>query len=127
MDNYLIGGLLILFGLSMYTETGNNLVNEEIAKKMIKDGAKVIDIRSKFEYDVGHYKNAIHIPIDELNEESTKKLDKNEVYIVYCNTGQRARKASEMMKKMGFKNVFYISGTYYTLIDKNNKDNKDKN
>jgi len=43
-------------------------------------------------------------------------LNKNKTIVVYCNTGQRARKASEEIKKLGFNKVFYIEGTYKSLI-----------
>ena len=43
-------------------------------------------------------------------------LNKNKTIVVYCNTGQRARKASEEIKKLGFNKVFYIEGTYKSLL-----------
>lgn len=35
--------------------------------------------------------------------------------IVYCNTGHRARMATEKLQSMGYKNATYISSTYRTL------------
>ena len=45
------------------------------------------------------------------------QINKNDGILVYCNTGQRARKAAEKLKKLGFKNVFYIASTYKTILD----------
>ena len=40
----------------------------------------------------------------------------NEGILVYCNTGQRARYASEQIAKMGYKKVYYIDGTYKSIM-----------
>ena len=34
----------------------------------LKNGALILDVRTKREWDNGHIKNAIHIPLNELNE-----------------------------------------------------------
>jgi len=39
-------------------------------------------------------------------------LKKNAGIVTYCNTGQRARSGAERLKALGFKNVYYIDGTY---------------
>ena len=76
----------------------------------------VLDVRSNLEYNLGHYPNAKHIPITQLEERAPKELpDVNARILVYCNTGQRARKASEILYGLGYKRVNYIAGTYTTL------------
>jgi rhodanese-related sulfurtransferase len=51
-----------------------------------------------------------------MTHERLNQLDKNKTYLVYCNTGQRARRAVEVMNQNGFKNVSYIAGTYLSLL-----------
>jgi phage shock protein E len=119
--NYLYLGLTtslisILSFLKYYTLSGVNLISSSKAKELIKKGAIVIDVRTKTEWNIGHYKKALHIPVSEINEKNLSKLNKNKTIVVYCNTGQRARKASEEIKKLGFNKVFYIEGTYKSLI-----------
>ena len=82
--------------------------------KKIKNGEikYVIDVRTKLEWDDGHYKDAKHIPIQEINAKNTNTLKKNAGIVTYCNTGQRARAGAERLKALGFKNVYYIDGTY---------------
>jgi phage shock protein E len=83
---------------------------------MITKGAKVLDVRSLAEYNLGHYNNAIHIPANELNEETLQnKIDKNDIIVVYCNTGTRARNATEKLHKLGYTYAFYIVETYMSL------------
>ena len=42
------------------------------------------------------------------------KMGKEEI-LVYCNTGQRARRAAEVLRKLGYKNVYYIESSYTSL------------
>jgi len=113
--------LILLFSfiaaLTAYTYTGKSLVSGKRAKEMIKSGKikAVIDVRTTFEYNVGHYPKAIHIPTNRINRKTTSKLPKKGL-LVYCNTGQRARRAAEKLRKLGFTDVYYIAGTYRSLF-----------
>ena len=111
--------LLIIFGLSLhiYTLTGIRLIPSQ-AKRLIEIGeiSQIVDIRTKTEYDLGHYPDSIHIPVDKINKDTVKVLDKNQPTLVYCNTGQRARYAANKLDKLGFKEVVYIDGTYNTIM-----------
>jgi rhodanese-related sulfurtransferase len=75
----------------------------------------VVDVRTKFEWDRGHYKGAKHIPVTSLKESKFKGVPKGTGILVYCNTGQRARSAADTIRGYGFENVFYIEGGYWTL------------
>ena len=100
-----------------YSVSGVDLITAKEAKKKIKNGEikYVIDVRTKLEWDAGHYKGAKHIPIQEINAKNISTLKKNAGIVTYCNTGQRARAGAERLKVLGFKNVYYIDGTYSQL------------
>jgi len=75
----------------------------------------VIDMRNHYEYEVGHFVNAIEIPSDTFREQlpmaaemMKDKKDKN--IIMYCTGGIRCEKASAYMLHHGFKNVFHLEG-----------------
>lgn len=99
-----------------YTFTGDNLLDAKQAKLMIRSGKikKVIDVRTMVEYRAGHYRGALHIPVDKINKKTTTELPKKGL-LVYCNTGQRARFAAEKLEELGFEDVYYIAGHYSTL------------
>lgn len=101
-----------------YTLTGIQLIEPNIAKTKISNNEikLIIDIRTKMEWNIGHYLNAVHIPLGTLNTNSISKEYKNEGILIYCNSGQRARVAAEKLKKYGFSKVYYIPGTYKTII-----------
>jgi phage shock protein E len=99
-----------------YTYFGENLVSSKDAKKMIRAGTikKVIDVRTIAEYRAGHYRGALHIPVNKINRKTTTELPKKGL-LVYCNTGQRARFAAEKLEELGFEDVYYIAGHYSSL------------
>lgn len=99
-----------------YTFLGANLVSAAQAKKMIRSGKikKVIDVRTMAEYRAGHYRGALHIPVNKINRKTTAELPKKGL-LVYCNTGQRARFAAEKLIELDFKDVYYIAGHYSSL------------
>jgi len=112
--------LLIAGGLTAalaYTYMGQNLVSSSEAKRLIKEGKikRVIDVRTVVEYRAGHYPKALHIPVDKINEKTTTELPRKGL-LVYCNTGQRARFAAEKLEELGFRDVYYIAGTYKGLL-----------
>ena len=106
----------VLATAAAYTYFGENLVSAAEAKKMIREGRikKVIDVRTITEYRAGHYRGALHIPVNKINRKTTTELPKKGL-LVYCNTGQRARFAAEKLEELGFEDVYYIAGHYSSL------------
>jgi len=105
-----------LAAAAAYTYFGENLVSSKEANRLIRIGKikKVIDVRTITEYRAGHYKGAIHIPVNKINKKTTTELPKKGL-LVYCNTGQRARFAAEKLERLGFEDVYYIAGHYSSL------------
>lgn len=70
---------------------------------VIKAGALVIDVRSRQEFEQGHFSTAVNIPIDQF-EARLKEVgpDKERPVIVYCHAGTRAAVAGEILKKNGY-------------------------
>jgi len=116
------GGIAALYtvyaGLRLYSLGGADLVSAKDAKRMINSGeiGTVIDVRTEFEYRLGHYPRARSLPVGNITASRVKGLNRERGILVYCNTGQRARKASEMLRELGFKKVYYIDGTYNSLL-----------
>jgi UPF0176 protein len=77
-----------------------------------------VDMRNYYEYEVGHFQNAIEIPSDTFKEqlpmaaEMLKELkgrdDKN--IVMYCTGGIRCEKATAYMIHNGFNNVYHVEG-----------------
>ena len=110
--------VVIILALRLYSLTGAKLIPPSQAKRLIESGeiTQILDIRTKVEYDLGHYPNSIHLPVNKISPETVKKLSKTAGTLVYCNTGQRARYAVNKLIKLGFNDVVYIDGTYDTIL-----------
>ena len=82
---------------------------------MENDDTIVIDMRNHYEFEVGHFENAIEIPSDTFREQlpmaaEMMKDNKDKNIIMYCTGGIRCEKASAYMLHKGFKNVFHLEG-----------------
>lgn len=77
--------------------------------KLIKDGATILDVRSKSEFSQGHVKGAINIPVDQLAN-NLKNLKKDEVIITCCASGMRSSSAKELLESKGYTKVFNAGG-----------------
>lgn len=103
--------------LAAYTFTGRGLVSSADAREMIRSGhvVDVVDVRTLAEFNAGHYRGAMHIPANDIDEQTTAALPRRGI-LVYCNTGQRARFAAEKLRALGFGDVYYIAGHYTSLL-----------
>ena len=116
----IITGIYTIYAsLRYYSLSGYNLISCIEANKYIKNRKikHIIDVRTQLEWDYGHYKKSIHIPIQNINKNilNRKISNKNDGILVYCNTGQRARNGAEKILSYGYKNVYYIDNTYDCL------------
>ncbi|HUQ66929.1 MAG TPA: rhodanese-related sulfurtransferase [Flavitalea sp.] len=91
-------------------------VNPEQFNHLTDDpGTVVVDMRNHYEYEVGHFKNAIEVPSDTFREQLPMSADmlgndKNKNIIMYCTGGIRCEKASAYLLHQGFTNVFHLEG-----------------
>ncbi len=96
------------------------MISPEKARKLLnqKKIDLILDVRTKVERDVfGYLPGSIHIPVASLDQEAIRKYPNKDVNIlIYCNTGQRARVAAEILKSFGFKNVSYIPTSHVSLL-----------
>jgi len=110
---------LLLYFVSCTARVSQNQTSTYIditpieAREKIQKAKNVLllDVRTKEEFSEERIKNALNIPVQELE----KRLDelkkyKNFEIIVYCRSGARSRRASEILVKNGFKFVYNLSG-----------------
>lgn len=85
---------------SITTKEVNTIVKEE------KDYI-IIDVRTKEEYESGHIKGAINIPVDAIN---SIDIDKTKKIIVYCKSGKRSNNAANILLNKGYKYIYDMGG-----------------
>ena len=74
--------------------------------ELIKQGAIILDVRSKGEFAGGHIKNAVNIPVDQLNNNLKKLKDKNKCIVCCCASGMRSGTAKRILESQGYREVF---------------------
>jgi len=75
----------------------------------------VVDMRNHYEYEVGHFGQALEVPSDTFRDQlpiSAEMLQehKEKNIIMYCTGGIRCEKASAYLLHKGFTNVFHLEG-----------------
>ena len=65
---------------------------------LVKEGAIILDVRSKSEYAAGHINGSINISVDVLNNNLAKLKDKNKPVITCCASGMRSASAKNLLK-----------------------------
>lgn len=119
--SYVLGAVgVIVVLLYAYAVTSPYRIDAAEARKRLSTGQfdVVLDVRTVAERElIGSYPGSVHIPAAELEKEFPPKFPNKEVRVlVYCNTGQRARRATEKLHALGYPNVVYIAGSHLTLL-----------
>ena len=95
-------------------------INPDYAKKLIEEKKidLILDVRTKIEREtLGSYPGSVHIQSSELEELMPKYYpDRNIHILAYCNSGQRARIATEKLHSLGYVNALYIATTHLSLM-----------
>jgi len=73
----------------------------------LNNDAVILDVRTRREWNNGHIKNAINIPLDQLKHRHPEVSKLNKPIIVICETGVRSGSATRFLK---LKNVKAING-----------------
>jgi molybdopterin/thiamine biosynthesis adenylyltransferase/rhodanese-related sulfurtransferase len=84
-----------------------SLSPEAFLEKCKQLGIVVIDVRELDETPKFKGNNVIQIPLS-LLEDYSKKLDKNQEIVLFCQTGQRSLAAMNYLQKSGFVGVFHL-------------------
>lgn len=93
---------------------GNYTKISAVEAKRIMDTEKnvsIIDVRDEEEREEGYIDNSIIIPLDSIYSKAENIIkDKNTLILVYCRSGKRSMRASEILLELGYKNVYDFGG-----------------
>ena len=116
--------ILVLIGLTIYylyeyaTDSPYRISSDD-AKNRIKNKQidVILDVRTDLERNtLGFYPGSVHIQSADLEEKMQKLFPNKDLRILaYCNTGHRARMATDKLHQLGYNNAVYISSTYKSL------------
>lgn len=89
-------------------------VNVDKVRELVENKEFIVDVREIREYENGHIKGAINIPLSELRERYNEIPKDRKVYL-HCRTGQRSYNAAMALQNLGFDNVINITGSFLGL------------
>lgn len=95
-------------------ETGKHLEPAEFSAMMEQDDVIVLDVRSNYEHNLGKFKNAVTLDIDNFRDfpDQINALAKykDKKIMTYCTGGIKCEKASALLLHHGFKDVYQLHG-----------------
>ncbi len=85
-------------------------------KELVNGGALILDVRTKAEYNSGHIRGSVNIPLNNLSNHYSS-LKKNKQIITCCASGVRSAQAKSILQANGFPEV-YNGGGWKSLQNK---------
>jgi rhodanese-related sulfurtransferase len=76
-------------------------VTREEARRLVEEGAQLIDVRAEHEWEAGRIPGAKHVPLAELNER-TGEIAHDRPVVLYCRGGTRSTMAAEALAEAGY-------------------------
>lgn len=80
----------------------------ELAKKRENDGAVIVDVRGRSEYQQEHVAGALHIPLGYLPQH-LDKIPRDEPVVVHCASGYRSAIATSLLRAHGYDNAVNLT------------------
>jgi rhodanese-related sulfurtransferase len=108
----ILSWVLSISGCSAFVNTKEVIpISTEKVNEIIEKGKDYIllDVRTQEEYDSGHLKDAMLIPVDDL-EERINEVPEGKPIIVYCKSGMRSARAADILLNNGFSPVYNMQG-----------------
>tara|TARA_Y100000385_G_scaffold279659_1_gene329634 strand:- start:123 stop:467 length:345 start_codon:yes stop_codon:yes gene_type:complete len=92
-------------------------VDKQEVKDLLNSQITVIDLRTDKEFDEGNIQTSFNLDFQKREFiDNLEKLDKNKEYLIYCASGNKSRKASHIMKSLGFKVIYHYKKGYKDWI-----------
>lgn len=85
-------------------------------KKLVNEGAVIIDVRTPQEYRQGHVSSSMNIPLDEIRMSAFELRKKHKRVITVCRSGARSGTAESILSASGIE--CYNGGPWDSLEKK---------
>ena len=106
--------LLLLAGCGGNAGDGSyqQITQEEAKEMMDTQEVIILDVREQDEYDSGHIPGAVLLPVGTIDEDTAAEVipEKDSTVLVYCRSGNRSKRASQMLADLGYSHVYEFGG-----------------
>lgn len=82
-------------------------------RQLLKEGGKIVDVRTAQEFSSGHIRGSVNIPLHQLSS-GVSRLDKKKAVILCCASGRRSGAARKILSAKGYAHV-YNAGSWLRL------------
>jgi len=79
-------------------------VDGKAARVLVKEGARLLDVRTPREYADKHVDGAENVPVDTIS--SAELGPKDKAVVVYCGSGARSKRAAEALRARGYTRIY---------------------
>ena len=115
-DNEWNPDILNILALSAISKSEENSTDVEASdiEKLVKNKEFLLDVREEYEYQDGHIKGAVNLPLREILGKKDSLPKDKDIY-VYCRSGHRSADAVNFLKSLGFEKVHNIEGGFIDI------------
>jgi phage shock protein E len=85
----------------------------EKARRLVAEGAVLLDVRTPEEFQQGHPEPARNIPVQELEQRLAEVGPPGTKVVVYCARGGRSAMAAGLLRSSGYPDVFDLRSVSY--------------
>lgn len=86
---------------SVFDSGDIEVTTEQTAEALASDGAQVVDVRERYEWDEGRIEGALHIEMERLAS-NADKIDRERPVIFHCRMGSRSAMAAQAFRRAGY-------------------------
>lgn len=107
---------LIGFGLTRRFMSGSRIASTEELRRLIGEGARLVDVRSPEEFAAGHHPRAENIPLETVVDR-VDAFSAQHVTILYCASGNRSGQAIAALSRRGVTGLVNGGGLHNLPVD----------
>lgn len=95
----------------MLSQTVKQISVEDVHQSVLDEKQVIfLDVRTIGEYERGHIKNSINLPVDDLEAKIVEIIpEKNKMIYAYCLSGARSNVAVNILSQLGYSNAFSMA------------------
>lgn len=109
LNNLLPLVALAFFGFILYQRFAGKTTSVD-GRRLVAEGAALIDVRSPAEFAGGHIAGARNIPLGDVGRRAAEIGPKDKPVVVYCASGGRSAAAAGQLRSLGFAQVHDLGG-----------------
>lgn len=86
---------------------GPGQISPKAFEEAVASGKFILDVRPVADFERGHFKGAVNLPIEEM-EKNFAKIPRDVPVFVHCASGAKSQKTFDILGRKGYTNVAYL-------------------